>query len=101
MRFMIRVSIPPKKFNEAVRDGTAGAKIGKILNDLKPESANFLADRGKRGGILIADLKSASEIPRYAEPWFLYFDAEVEFLPIMSPEDLQKAGIEKLGKKWK
>ena len=101
MRFMIRVSIPPKKFNEAVRDGTAGAKIGKILNDLKPEAVYFAANGGKRGGFIVADLKSASEIPRYAEPWFLYFDADVEFIPIMSPEDLQKAGIEKLGKKWK
>ena len=101
MRFMIRLSIPPAKFNQAVHDGTAGAKIAKILDELKPEAVYFAADGGKRGGVIVADLKNASEIPKYAEPWFLYFDADVEFIPIMSPEDLQKAGIEKLGKKWK
>jgi hypothetical protein len=46
-------------------------------------------------------MNSTSEIPRFAEPWFLNFDASVEFLPTMTPEDLQKAALDDLGKKWR
>ncbi len=45
-------------------------------------------------------MENASEIPKYAEPWFLHFDAEVELLPTMTPQDLQAAGLEALGKRW-
>ena len=45
-------------------------------------------------------MKDASEIPKYAEPWFLLFDASVQFFPVMTPEDLKKAGLEKFAKKW-
>ena len=37
----------------------------------------------------------------FAEPWFLYFDATVKFNPVMTPEDLQKAGLATLSAKWK
>jgi hypothetical protein len=94
------VSLPLDKFNAAVSDGSVGEKMGRILADLKPEAAYFTAVDGKRGGYLIIDMKNTSEIPKYAEPWFLYFDATVKFLPAMTPEDLQKAGLDKLGKKW-
>jgi hypothetical protein len=40
-------------------------------------------------------------MPRVAEPWFLNFDAAVEFLPAMTPADLQKAGLDDIGKKWR
>jgi hypothetical protein len=39
-------------------------------------------------------------MPRLAEPWFLNFDATVEFLPAMTPADLQKAGLAEIAKKW-
>jgi hypothetical protein len=100
MRFVMEVSMPPDKFNAAVRDGSAGQKMQTILEDLKPQAAYFCAVNGKRGGFLIVDLKDASEIPKYAEPWFLTFDATVEFHPTMTPEDLAKAGLDQLGKKW-
>ena len=32
------------------------------------------------------------EIVKYAEPWFLAFGAAVNFEPVMSPADLEKAG---------
>ncbi len=101
MRFVLHISLPVDKFNQAVRDGTAGQKIDRILEDTKPEAAYFCAKDGKRGGFLIVNMSDASEIPRLAEPWFLYFDASVEFLPTMTPQDLQRAGLEELAKKWK
>jgi len=101
MRFVLHVSLPVDKFNQAVRDGTAGHKIDRILEDTKPEAVYFCAKDGNRGGFLIVNMSDASEIPRFAEPWFLYFDATVEFLPTMTPQDLQRAGLEELAKKWK
>ena len=100
MLFVLHISLPVEKFNQAVRDGTAGQKIGKILEDSKPEAAYFCAKDGKRGGFLIVNLNDASELPRFAEPWFLHFDATVEFLPTMTPEDLQRAGLDQIAKKW-
>lgn len=100
MRYVLQVTLPIDKFNQAVRDGTVGQKIQSILEDTKPEAVYFTSREGHRGGFLIINMENASEIPRYAEPWFLYFDAKVEFLPTMTPEDLQKAGLEALGKRW-
>jgi uncharacterized protein DUF3303 len=101
MRFLMRVTLPVDKFNRAVLDGSAGGKMARILEDAKPEATYFSAEDGKRGGYLVVNIANASELPRYAEPWFLQFDATVEFLPVMTPEDLGKAGLEELGKKWR
>ena len=100
MRFLIHFSMPVEKFNEGVRSGKAGKTLQRILDDLKPEAAYFCAKDGKRGGFLVVNVNSPSEMPRYAEPFFLNFDATVEFIPTMTPEDLGKAGLEELGKKW-
>lgn len=100
MRFLLHISLPVEKFNQAVRDGTAGEKMRQILEEMKPEAAYFCAKDGKRGGFLVVDVSDPSEMPRLAEPWFLLFDASVEFLPAMVPQDLQRAGLDKLGKQW-
>jgi hypothetical protein len=100
MRFLIKISIPVEKFNAAVRDGTAGKKLQQILDDIKPEATYFWEEAGKRGGIMVVNLDKASQIPAIAEPWFLSFDAAVEFRPCMTPQDLAAAGLEALGKKY-
>jgi hypothetical protein len=101
MRMMMFVSLPVEPFNTAVKDGSAGAKMKKIMDALKPEAAYFMADRnGRRCGVLIVDLADTSKIPSLAEPWFLTFNAAVEFFPVMLPQDLANAGLEGLGKSW-
>ena len=100
MRFLLHISLPVDKFNQAVRDGTVGEKMRRILEETKPEAAYFCAKDGKRGGFLVVNMSDASEIPRFAEPWFLLFDATVEFLPTMTPQDLQRSGLDQLGKQW-
>ena len=100
MRMIMLVQCPLEPFSTAVRNGTAGPKIKQILEDLKPEAAYFGEREGKRGGIFIINVNSPSEIPKFAEPWFLTFSAEVEFRIAMTPEDLGLAGLEALGKKW-
>jgi len=36
-------------------------------------------------------MQEPSQIPAVAEPWFLAFNAAVEIVPAMKPEDLSKA----------
>jgi hypothetical protein len=74
--------------------------MGRILEDLKPEAAYFTEFGGVRTGLLIIQMEHTSQIPAIAEPWFLTFNSAVEFHPVMLPEDLAKAGLEALGKKW-
>jgi hypothetical protein len=100
MRMIMLVQCPLEPFNAAVKNGTAGPKIKQILDDMKPAAAYFGEREGKRGGIFIINVNSPSEIPKFAEPWFLTFNAEVEFRIAMTPEDLGMAGLEVLGKKW-
>ena len=41
-----------------------------------------------------------SKVPALAEPWFLVFEADVKFHVVMSPEELGRAGLEAIAKKW-
>jgi hypothetical protein len=90
---LLRVSIPVDTGNAAAKAGTLGTTIEKILADLKPEAAYFLADDdGQRSGSVVFDMKDTSQIPAIAEPWFLAFNAKVSLRPVMSPQDLAAAG---------
>ena len=100
MRILLNVSIPHEDFNAAVRDGSAGQKLERILDDLKPEAAYFTDMHGLRGVVLVVDLPDPSKIPTLVEPWFLTFRATVELKIIMCPMELANAGLEELGKKW-
>jgi len=100
MRMLMNVTIPTDRFNEAVRNGTASPKINRILEELKPEAVFFTEQDGSRGAILVVNLDDPAKVPALAEPWFLTFDAKVKFQIAMTPEDLKRAGLEELGKKW-
>ena len=100
MKMLMNVRIPPDSFNEHVRDGSIGKLIADIVEDAKPESVYFTEFEGNRGCMMIIEVENASEVPRFAEPWFLKFEAECEFRILMTPEDLERAGLETLGDKW-
>jgi len=100
MRMLLTVDFPPEPFNQAVKDGTVGEKTRRILEDAKPEAFYFTEQNGRRGAILIIDLADPSQVPAWAEPWFLAFNADVRFRVAMTPEDLGQAGLEALGRKW-
>ncbi len=100
MKMLLQAKIPHETFNAAVRDGSAGEKLKRILEATKPEVVYFTERDGHRGAIMIVNLDDASKIPMFAEPWFLTFNADVEFHVAMTPEDLARAGLDALGKKW-
>jgi hypothetical protein len=97
---LMHLQFPLEPFNTYVKDGSAGQKIQKILEAIKPEAAYFTEQHGHRGGTLVVNLKDASEVPMFAEPWFLTFNAHVEFRVAMTPEDLGRANLDAHGKKW-
>lgn len=100
MRMMMNVTLPHEPFNAAVRDGSVGETLEQILKETRPETVYFTERNGHRGAILIFDLADPSKIPSVAEPWFLAFDADVEFKIVMTPEDLKKSGLKDAGRKW-
>ena len=100
MRMLVDFNLPLEPFNTLVRNGTAGQKIEQILAEIKPEAVYFSERNGKRGGIMIVDVADPSRVPSIAEPFFLTFNASVEFHVVMAPEELAKAGLAQLGERY-
>jgi hypothetical protein len=100
MKMLLTVEFPPEPFNSLVRSGKVGEIIGRILDSIKPETAYFSEHDGKRGGIFVINVQDSSDVPAFAEPFYLNFQADCKFRILMSPADLQKAGLDELGKKW-
>jgi hypothetical protein len=101
MRFLVKITVPHEPFNTYVKDGSVEHKMGAILGETKPEAAYFTELNGKRAALLIVHIDETSQIPAIAEPWFLQFNADVEFHPVMLGDDLGKANLEEIGKRWK
>jgi hypothetical protein len=91
MRMLVKVTIPVVEGNAAVVEGSLASTIGSILNDLKPEAVYFAEENGARTGFIFCNLENPSQIPAIAEPFFLAFNAKVEFHPAMSLEDLKNS----------
>ena len=100
MRILVRVTLPHEPFNTFAKDGSVSAKMKHILDQLKPEAAYFTEFGGHRSAVLIVHMEDGSQIPAIAEPWFLTFNADCHFHAAMVPEDLAKADLAALGKKW-
>ena len=92
MKFLMKVEIPIEAGNAALSRPDFGQKMQAALKEIGAEAAYFTATNGKRGGYILIDLADASQIPAKAEPFFLWLGADIEFLPVMLPEDLAKAG---------
>jgi hypothetical protein len=100
MRMMLTAAMPNEPFNSLVRAGTAGELLQEILGQLKPEASYFIEEEGKRCAVLFVDVADQSQIPFFAEPFFLKFNADCRFRIAMDAKDLARAGLDTLGKKW-
>ena len=102
MRVLMKVEFPTEKANAGMKNGSMTKNIKAILDEQKPEAAYFTDSNGMRSGLFVIELKDAAQIPALAEPWFLAFDAKIEFKPVMRPEDLAKseAAIQAAVKKY-
>ncbi len=100
MKMLVNVTCPIEPINSMVRNGTAGEIIGRVIDDIKPESIYFTEQDGNRGAVMVVEVPNASDIPSIAEPWFLNFEAICEFRIAMTPDDLMKSNLTKLAEKW-
>ncbi len=90
MRFLFKMSWPVEVGNAAAKEGFSA--VQQILEEQQPEAIYFIAEGGRRTGIMIINMDDVSQLPAIAEPWFLAMNASIEVTPAMVPEDLQKAG---------
>ncbi|MGF6487641.1 panthothenate synthetase [Pseudomonas frederiksbergensis] len=100
MKMLLMVEFPHEPFNALVRSGKVGEIMNRVLETIKPEATYFTEQDGMRSGIFLIDIEDPSEIPGYAEPFFLNFQANCKFRVVMSAQNLQDAGLEELGKAW-
>ncbi|MCX6286631.1 MAG: hypothetical protein NTY96_05910 [Bacteroidetes bacterium] len=92
MKYIMKVKMCLEQGNKAISDPQFGQKMHELLGDIKAEAAYFTTICGHRGAYIVLNINDASEIPAIAEPFFLWLGADVDFLPVMTPEDLAKGG---------
>jgi hypothetical protein len=102
MKYLLKFSFPIEAGNAALKDPQFGSKIKQFLTDIKAEAAYFTLVNGQRGGYIILNIDDASQVPAIVEPLFFWLKADVEYIPLMRPQDLEKAApaIEAASKKW-
>ncbi len=98
----MKVKMSKESGNENLRDPEFGKRMQDILAEVNAEAAYFTTIDGCRGGYIVVNIDNAAQMPAFAEPFFHWLDAEIEFFPVMTPDDLAKAGpaIEKAVRKW-
>ena len=65
MRMLVHAKLPHEPFNAAVRNGSVGKTIERILADAKPEAVYFTEYEGRRGAIMIVDVAVSPDEPRH------------------------------------
>jgi len=90
MRMMMKFTVPVEKGNAAFKDGTLAKTVEGLMSKMKPEAAYFTTSNGMRGGMIFFDMKDPSEVVEYCEPLMLNVNAAVEFVPVMTGDDLHK-----------
>jgi hypothetical protein len=91
MRTILKFTVPVEAGNAAIKNGKMAQITQNTLKQLNPEAAYFYANKGRRGGFMVFDLKDPSDIPSIVEPLFLELNASVDLAPCMSAGDLEKA----------
>jgi hypothetical protein len=99
MRMLLKVQMEVEAGNRAIKDGSFGEVLDRVMERIKPEAAYFTAIDGKRTALIFFDLKDPSDIPPIAEPFFMTVGASIEFLPVMTPDEVQK-GLEEASKNF-
>jgi hypothetical protein len=103
MKFIMKVTIPNKYGNDLLKDPKKfGNTMKELLAGAKAEAAYFTTFCGNRGGYIVVNMDDASQLPAIAEPFFFALHADIDWLPVMTPEDLGKGlpAVEAAVKKW-
>jgi len=49
---------------------------------------------------MVINVTKPADYVKYAEPFFLQFNAQIKYDIVMSPDELKASGIEEIGKKY-
>jgi hypothetical protein len=90
MRMMLRAVMDTPTGNAAIRDGSMGEAVGRLMEMLHPEAAYFAPEDGKRACFMVFDMDDPADLPVISEPLFSDMQARVTIVPCMNVEDLQK-----------
>jgi hypothetical protein len=69
----------------------AAKSVSAAVEELKPEAAYFTPQGGDRSGFFVVNMQDSSQIAATAERFFFGLNARVDMVPVMAPDDLQKA----------
>jgi hypothetical protein len=102
VKFLIKVNIPVEDGNNAIINNTLASTMEKALADIKPEAVYFGLDNGQRTAYLFVNMNDNSDMVKIGEPFLLAFNADIECVPVMTPDDLRIGGafFEGLVKKY-
>jgi len=77
-------------------------KSQRILSELKPEAAYFVAENGGRTEYLVVNADDPTSLQTLAEPWWLLFKADVSIFPAFTLQDMESLGpiLEDIVKKF-
>jgi hypothetical protein len=93
---MAKITVPVESGNQAVKDGSIGKIIQSAAERWKPEAMYFAPRVGQRAAFIVFDMPDPSDMVPFTEPFFQELNADVEIIPVMTPDDLQR-GLAKLG----
>lgn len=102
MKYLMKIKMPNERGNDNIRDPQFGLKMQEALAEIKAEATYFTTIDGCRGAYVVVNMNDASQMPGIAEPFFMWLNAEIDFVPVMTPHDLGSASdsIQAAVKKW-
>ncbi len=100
MKMLLKAVFPTEPFNALVKKATAGKLLEKAMEELQPEEAHFTLSDGKRCLLMVVNVNNPADYVKYAEPFFLQFNAQIKYDITISPTDMKASGLEAIGKKY-
>lgn len=96
MRVMAKITVPVESGSQAIKDGNMGKLIQAAAERWKPEAMYFGPAEGRRTAFMVFDMADPSDMVPFSETFFQELNADVEVIPVMTADDVQK-GLAKLG----
>jgi hypothetical protein len=90
MRLMAKIMLPVESGNQGVNDGTIGKLFQAAAERWKPEAMYFGTFEGRRTGFVVFDMQDPSDMVPFTEPFFNGLNADVQLIPVMNADDLEK-----------
>lgn len=96
MRMMITARLPVEQGNTTIQNGTLPRVIQSTLERIKPESAYFYLENGRRTMRAVFEMNKQEDMVPAFEPLMWELHAEIELAPVMTAEELQ-SGFQTMG----